>query len=144
MHFKRTQILLPFLAGTALAQDCYTAGQEWKDVGTKDVVYEAFKTACSKANLAGVWNRETESRLTYCQNVASHSFVVELAHIDSPFGMLPTWYLSPGTCFDLLKGVYDKCTDRGGSRTLVAGNGDNNPWVQAKVRVDPENKCCNC
>lgn len=27
---------------------------------------------------------------------------------------------------------------------LTAGGGEDKPWVNADVRLDPENSCCNC
>lgn len=104
MQLKRTLPLaiLPLLAGTALGQSCYGKGQEWKDVGTESVVDEAFRRVCDKTNLAGEYPRH--EAIKTCENVAGHSFQVTIQHKDSLYGRDP-WFLSSGTCFDLLKKV---------------------------------------
>lgn len=104
MQLKRTLPLaiLPLLAGTALGQSCYDKGQEWKDIGTDVVVDEAFRRVCDKTNLAGEYPRH--EAIKTCENVAGHSFLVTIQHKDSLYGRDP-WFLSAGTCFDLLKKV---------------------------------------
>ncbi|KAI7786046.1 hypothetical protein LA080_004900 [Diaporthe eres] len=143
MQLKRTLplIILPLLTGTALGASCYDKGQQWKDVGTESVLDEAFRRVCDKTNLAGEYKRKEAIRT--CENVAGHSFLVTIQHIDSLYGLDP-WYLSSGTCFDLLKKVYYACPDRGGSMIVTGGGGEDMPWVAADVRLDPENSCCNC
>lgn len=104
MQLKRTLPLaiLPLLAGTALGQSCYSKGQQWKDLGTDVVVDEAFRRVCDKTNLAGEYPRH--ETIKTCENVAGHSFLVTIQHKDSLYGRDP-WFLSSGTCFDLLKKV---------------------------------------
>lgn len=94
--------ILPLLAGTALGASCYDKGQQWKDVGTEPVLDEAFRRVCDKTNLSGEYKRKEAIRT--CENVAGHSFLVTIQHIDSLYGLDP-WFLSSGTCFDLLKKV---------------------------------------
>lgn len=104
MQIKRTLPLtiLPLLAGTALGSSCYDKGQQWKDVGTETVLDEAFRRVCDKTRLAGMYPRKEVVRT--CENVAGHSFLVTIQHIDSMYSLDP-WFLSSGTCFDLLKKV---------------------------------------
>lgn len=104
MQFKHTLPLtiLPLLAGTALGSSCYDKGQQWKDVGTETVLDEAFRRVCDKTRLAGMYPRHEAVRT--CENVAGHSFLVTIQHIDSMYSLDP-WFLSSGTCFDLLKKV---------------------------------------
>lgn len=94
--------ILPLFAGTAMGQSCYGKGQHWKDVGTESVVDEAFRRVCDKTNLAGEYPRH--EAIKTCENVAGHSFLVTIQHKDSLYGRDP-WFLSSGTCFDLLKKV---------------------------------------
>lgn len=104
MQLKRTPFLaiLPVLTGTALGASCYNKGQQWKDVGTESVLHEAFRRVCDKTNLAGEYKRH--EAIKTCENVAGHSFLITIQHIDSMYSLDP-WYLSSETCFDLLKKV---------------------------------------
>lgn len=104
MQIKHTLPLaiLTLLAGTALGASCYDKGQQWKDVGTEPVLDEAFRRVCARTNLAGEYPKN--EAIKTCENVAGHSFLVTIQHIDDMAG-LDRWLLSSGTCFDLLKKV---------------------------------------
>lgn len=94
--------VLSLLAGTALGASCYAKGQQWKDVGVESVMDEAFRRVCDKTKLAGKYPRHETIRT--CENVAGHSFLVTIRHIDSLYSLDP-WMLTSATCFDLLKKV---------------------------------------
>lgn len=95
-------VILPLLASTALGASCYDKGQQWKDVGTESVLDEAFRRVCDKTKLAGEYPKHEAIRT--CENVAGHSFLITIQHMDD-IGGLDRWFLSSGTCFDLLKKV---------------------------------------
>lgn len=65
---------------------------------------EAFRRVCFMTRLAGMYPKHEAIRT--CENVAGHSFLVTIKHIDSMDGLDP-WMLTLGTCFDLLKKVSD-------------------------------------